>query len=186
MIKFNGRISFMQYMPMKPIKRGFKFFSLCDSESRYCMRLRIYSGSEARFVSGEGFTYNMVMELLNNYLYRSHILYTDNYYTSIKLAIALRSMDTHLVGTIRKTSKSFPKLDTVSLGVGDNIKLVNEAGVVVCRFVDKRDVYTLSTVTDGSDVDVPMTRLLVYINHIQSTILYKIHLFQYPNYLFTI
>ena len=88
---------------MKPIKCGFKYFSLCDSLSGYCMRLRIYSGSEARFVCCEGFTYNMVMELLNNYLHRSHILYTDNYYTSIKLAIALRSKDTHLVGTIRKT-----------------------------------------------------------------------------------
>ena len=30
------------------------------------------------------------------------------------------------------------------MGVGENVKLVNEEGVVVCRFVDKRDVYTKS------------------------------------------
>ena len=105
MIKYNGRISFKKYMPMKPIKRGFKFFSICDSITGYCLKLRIYSGREDRYVSGEGFTFNIFMDLLANYLYKHHIIYTDNYYTSIKLAKALLSKDTDLVGTIKKTSK---------------------------------------------------------------------------------
>ena len=158
MMKFNGRISFKQYMPLKPIKRGFKFFSLCEATSGYCLKLKIYAGREERFVSGEGFTFNIVMELLDSYLYKKHIIYTDNYYTSLKLAKMLLSKDTNLVGTIRKTSKSFPKLEDVYLGIGENIKLVDGNGIVVCRYIDKRDVYSLSTITDGRDIDSPMTR----------------------------
>ena len=158
MIKFKGRISYIQYLPNKPTKRGFKFFALCDAPSGYCLKLRIYSGRDDRYSSGEGFTFNIIMDLLANYLNINTILYTDNYYTSIKLAKALLSKSTHLVGTIRKTSKSFPNLADVSLESGGNFKLVNEDGIVVCRYVDKRDVYVLSTITDGSDIDVPMTR----------------------------
>ena len=98
------------------------------------------------------------MELLDSYLYKKHIVYTDNYYTSLKLAKMLLSKYTNLVGTIRKTSKSFSKLDDVYLGIDENIKLVDENGIVVCRYIDKRDIYSLSTITDGNEIDSPMTR----------------------------
>ena len=65
---------------------------------------------------------------------------------------------TDLVGSIRRTSIGFPHIDTVRLGQGDNFKLTNTDGIVVCRYVDKRDVYSLSTVTTGNYVDVPKAR----------------------------
>ena len=59
---------------------------------------------------------------------------------------------------IDRNSRGFPHIDSVRLGQGDNFKLANADGIVVCRNVDKRDVYSLSTVTAGNYVDVPKTR----------------------------
>ena len=91
MIAFKGRLSFVQYMPAKPIKFGIKFFSLNDSTSAYCLEIQVYTGKDIRFSTGEGFVYNIVTFLFNSYLFDNHILYTDNMYTSVKLAHYLRS-----------------------------------------------------------------------------------------------
>ena len=117
MIKYRGRLSFLQYLPAKPTKYGVNFFSLCDSVSGYCCRL---VGSEDRFTIGEGFVFNVVTHLLNHYLLRDYVLFTDNFYTSIKLAKHLRRYNTHLVGTVRTNSIGFPNQ---WLAPGDNIKL---------------------------------------------------------------
>ena len=46
-------------------------------------------------------------ELLSDYLYKYHIVYTDNYFTSLKLARYLLSTGTDLVETIRKRPEDF-------------------------------------------------------------------------------
>lgn len=43
MILFKGRSSLKQYMPMKPIKRGYKVWCRCDSQSGYLFEFQIYS-----------------------------------------------------------------------------------------------------------------------------------------------
>ena len=42
-IKFQGRSSIKQYMPMKPIKRGIKVWVLVNSTNGYFSRLEIYT-----------------------------------------------------------------------------------------------------------------------------------------------
>ena len=159
MIAFKGRLSFVQYMPAKPIKFGITFFSLNDSTSAYCLEIQVYTGKDIRFSTGEGFVYNIVTFLFNSYLFDNHILYTDNMYTSVKLAHYLRSNSSHLVGTIRKNSRGLPKLKEQRLSrVGDSIKLIDSQGVVVCKWKDKREVYCLSTITDGTDAEVPVSK----------------------------
>lgn len=44
MIAFKGRSGMKQYMPMKPIKRGFKVWALADSASGYLINFEIYTG----------------------------------------------------------------------------------------------------------------------------------------------
>ncbi|XP_035215744.1 piggyBac transposable element-derived protein 4-like [Stegodyphus dumicola] len=46
MIAFKGRTSLKQYMPMKPIKRGYKMWCLADSKSGYIQKFEIYCGKE--------------------------------------------------------------------------------------------------------------------------------------------
>ena len=67
MIAFKGRLSFRQYIPSKPIRYGIKFYAACDSVTGFCLRVVVYSGREVRFVSGEGFTFNVVCYLLIRY-----------------------------------------------------------------------------------------------------------------------
>lgn len=44
MVKFKGRSSMKQYMPKKPIKRGYKVWARCDSETGYLYQFNIYTG----------------------------------------------------------------------------------------------------------------------------------------------
>ena len=42
MIKFKGRSSIKQYLPLKPIKRGYKVWCLCDPITGYLFNYQIY------------------------------------------------------------------------------------------------------------------------------------------------
>ena len=44
MIKFQGRSSLKQYMPVKPIERGIKMWVLGDSSNGYFSRFEVYTG----------------------------------------------------------------------------------------------------------------------------------------------
>ena len=54
MIKFQGRSSLKQYMPMKPIKGGIKVWVLGDSKNGYFSRLEIYTGKKDHTEHGLG------------------------------------------------------------------------------------------------------------------------------------
>lgn len=47
MVKFKGRIGFLQYMPMKPCKRGIKIWCRCDSPNGYLCQSETYIGKES-------------------------------------------------------------------------------------------------------------------------------------------
>lgn len=36
MVKFKGRHESVQYMPLKPVRFGFKIFALCEAKTGYC------------------------------------------------------------------------------------------------------------------------------------------------------
>ena len=45
------RSSMKQYMPKKPIKRGFKIFCLCDANGSYLQQFQIYTGTHYKIKS---------------------------------------------------------------------------------------------------------------------------------------
>ena len=45
MVAFKGRSSIKQYMPMKPVKRGYKIWCLCDSHNGYLWNFEVYTGA---------------------------------------------------------------------------------------------------------------------------------------------
>jgi len=49
MVAYKGRSTIKQYMPMKPIKRGFKIWALADSYSDFLMNLDIYTGKKIKW-----------------------------------------------------------------------------------------------------------------------------------------
>ena len=50
-----------------------------------------------------------VLSLVDEYLNEGRILAVDNYYTNAAIATKLLHKKTHLIGTLRKNSKSIPK-----------------------------------------------------------------------------
>jgi hypothetical protein len=68
MIKFKGRCSLKQYLPKKPIKRGFKIWTLADSTNGYVYDFRIYKGKDANRTTSQLLIY------FNTYIKKEFIL----------------------------------------------------------------------------------------------------------------
>ena len=107
MVKGKGRNPVMQYLSMKPIKRGTKIWCLCDSTTGYLYCFQIYAGKEGE--AGEvGLGGRVIMDLTCEIVNRNHVLFVDNFFTSIPLAQQLENAGIFLCGTIRQNRKGFP------------------------------------------------------------------------------
>jgi len=126
MIRYMGRaVSYVQYMPAKPIKHGIKVFCLCYAFSAVLLSFEVYVGKEdstndnsalavcGRLVDDAGLTTN-----------RGRVLYTDNYYTSVKLVKHMfEQYGWTIVETIVPTDKKSREDDDIPF-----LKLSNGAG----------------------------------------------------------
>ena len=107
MIRYMGRaISYVQYMPAKPIKHGIKVFALCCAVSAVILAFKVYVGKED---DSDGSAAAVCDELCVDAgltHQRGRVLYTDNYYTSVKLAkLMFEKYGWTIVGTISPTDK---------------------------------------------------------------------------------
>lgn len=142
MVPFRGRIIFRQYNKQKRHKYGIKLFKLCTLPG-YTYKISIYSGKQNDNVNTTPI--NVVMALCDDLLNKGHTLYTDNWYTSVGLARELLKNETHLVGTLRKNRKHFPKVASTKLKRGQYVAKESADGITVLKWRDKRDVLVLST-----------------------------------------
>ncbi|XP_063384488.1 piggyBac transposable element-derived protein 3-like [Cydia fagiglandana] len=95
-----------QYLPNKPHKWGYKLFVLC-SLMGYAYRFEVYSGQEKKDrPAGEpdlGKTNNVVLRLARVIpRMRNHIVFFDNFYTSLPLVYHLAKQGIHCVGTVQQ------------------------------------------------------------------------------------
>jgi hypothetical protein len=107
MIKYMGRfVSFVQYMPAKPIKHGIKVYALCCSYTGYLYRFEIYTGKGG---SEDGLPTGVISRLLHGAGATGttgRILYTDNFYTLLRvMKYIYGSFSMLLVGTYALTKK---------------------------------------------------------------------------------
>lgn len=77
MIKFKGRSSLKQYMPKKPVKRGYKVWMLCASNG-YNLKFDIYTGKSEGGVQRE-LGAQVVKKLCQDLRGKQHRLFFDNY-----------------------------------------------------------------------------------------------------------
>ena len=154
MIAFNGRLSWKQYMPKKPVKWGIKLWCLCDANTGYCVAFRVYTGTEVDAPHlNLDLGYRVTMDLMDSHLQRHHHLFADNFFTSVHLANDLLQAGTYLCGTTRATRREFPKtVAHAPLRPGESVKWTDESGVMVCKWKDKRYVYLIATNDAGGDV----------------------------------
>ena len=107
MIKFQGRSSMKQYMPLKPVKRGIKVWVLADSNNGYFCKFRVYTGKgdcDNDKTLGESVVLNLTSELKDKH----HHIYFDNFFTSPNLLLKLHEDGLYACGTARKDRRGFP------------------------------------------------------------------------------
>ena len=106
MIKFQGRSSLKQYMPMKPIKRGIKVWVMADSHTGYFSKFQVYTGKGDSPEKGLG--PRVVKSLTEPLKHKFHHVYFDNFFTSEQLLVDLEKDGIYACGTARKDRRGFP------------------------------------------------------------------------------
>ena len=114
LVLFRGRLSFIQYILSKRHRFGIKFFVICDCKTGYVLHFLIYTGTDVDVAASDphGFSGAVVKKLMDNYFNRNHILYTDNYYTSLALSKFLFENKTGSCGTVGGNRKGWPAFPT--------------------------------------------------------------------------
>jgi hypothetical protein len=83
MIKFRGQSSVKQYMPMKPVKLGFKMWVLACSFTGYCLALSLYEGKDGS--TGQSLGERVVNKLIEGYEGFGYCLFFDNFFLNLPM-----------------------------------------------------------------------------------------------------
>ena len=112
MVGFRGRFSAKQYMPNNPEKWGIKAFTMADSTNGYMLNILVYTGAGTLDQSTTDQALpqpvRIVMHLVEPYLDLGHHIFTDRYYTSIPLVLALEARLTSFTGTCMRNRLDLP------------------------------------------------------------------------------
>ncbi|XP_018578612.1 piggyBac transposable element-derived protein 4-like, partial [Anoplophora glabripennis] len=152
MVLWRGRLFFRQYIKNKKHKYGVKFYELCESNGMV-LRIKIYCG-KSETSTEMGHASDVVFELMEDYLDKGHMLFTDNFYNSVPLTKALTARKTYVCGTLRSNRKGLPKdFITKKLKKGE-VTWCRHESVVLCKWKDKREVVTISNMHKVQSVEV--------------------------------
>ncbi|XP_053994155.1 piggyBac transposable element-derived protein 4-like [Hylaeus volcanicus] len=148
-----------QYIPNK---KHHKFWMLCESIFKYCLRFFCYKRAKTTddrdLVQKYGLGFTVVQKLfsIGNYLHKGYHLFTDNFYTSLHLAKALLKQNTYLIGTIRRNRKEIPPEAKKAI-VGEAKYMAHE-NILMCSFGDKQSkpnpVILISSNSDTNSVTI--------------------------------
>ncbi|KAF2888531.1 hypothetical protein ILUMI_17642 [Ignelater luminosus] len=87
-----------------------------------------------------------LLNLRKDYLESGRILITGNFYTNIPLAHELLRRKTHSLGIIKRPGKGISKeIVTTKLSKGQVTCKEDEKGLMIAKWIDKKDVLILST-----------------------------------------
>ena len=111
LVLFKGRSSFRQFIKTKRARFGIKIYQLCTSSGVLLDFLVYHGNSSAELTQIPDFsiTEKIPVTLMQPYVNNGHILFTDNFYTTPRLAQYLLQNGTALVGTVRPNRKNFSK-----------------------------------------------------------------------------
>ena len=146
MISHRGRLSFCQYNPGKAHKYGIKLFKLAEMTG-YVWNISIYCGKgKENVTAGLDHLGSIVVTLAEPLLNEGRLLVADNWYSSIPLANYLREKNTEYCDTMRSNRKGIPRVvKDGNLNKGDIKAAVNNNGIGVMNYKDKKNVYMIST-----------------------------------------
>lgn len=158
LLLYKGRLSWIQYLPLKRARFGIKTFMLCESHSGYVWSIIIYVG-KGTDISEENkecsFSTQVVLALSKPLLNKGYCLTMDNYYNSPELGEILLKSKTDFFGTLRPNRKDLPKeLKTEKLKKGD-LLAYQRGKMMIMRWRDKKYVHFISSIHNPEIVKVP-------------------------------
>jgi len=89
MIAFTGRTTMKQYMPLKPIKRGFKVWVLACSFTGYIYSFDIYTGKAPGGEITLGLDEKVVLLLTRALVGLGYCIFFDNFFSSLPLMLKM-------------------------------------------------------------------------------------------------
>jgi hypothetical protein len=100
-----------QYMPMKPVKRGYKVWCLADSRIGFVSQFDIYSGrSDTQGNSSFSLGGRVEPSLCDTYIHSHRHIAFDNFFTSYQLLKTLNQKGLYAMGTVRRSRKGLPDI----------------------------------------------------------------------------
>lgn len=154
MIRFKGRSSLKQYMPQKPIKRGYKVW-IRANDNAYISEFDIYTGKIGTVIEkrlGERVVKSLTRELEG----KNHEVYFDNYFSSVPLMKYLKDHGVHACGTVRKGRVGFPTDFENEKGMqrGEFQFRCSEEGLLALMWKDRKGILFLSNFHNVDDVTI--------------------------------
>ena len=140
-----------QYVPLKPIKRGFKVWVVADGSNGYFLDLQVYVGKEGEAVE-HGLGERVVLDLTQQFWSRNHHVFCDNYFTSPHLFWELLEHGVYACGTVRQDRRDFPgALRGIHLARG-TAAFRQSSSLTAVVWQDKRPVSVLSTLPSPDEM----------------------------------
>jgi hypothetical protein len=166
MIKFNGRLSFKQYIMNKPVKWGIKAFLICNSYNGYCYNIKLFYGKKTTPISEKiSKSENIVLDFVNSGIhdFSGSIIYIDNYYMGPNLLYELSKNNIGCLGTAKKNRILAASKDDLpsKLKKGDSKYFTNipDKSLLLCIWQDRGTVRLLSNIHQPAIKIVKETKL---------------------------
>ena len=146
MIKFKGRSSLRQYMPLKPTKRGYKVWVRAHSKSGYVYQFDIYTGKDNSGAGGVGLGDRVVKFLTETLNYTNTHVTFDNFFSSVALLDYLFGKNIFATCTVRSSCCNLPVIASVqdAMARGES-KWCTRNGVGYVKWKDTKIVHVMST-----------------------------------------
>ena len=108
MVPFKGRSSLKQYMPQKPVKRGFKVWCRADAHNVYISQIQVYAGKASDGTVEKNLGKRIVEDLTVPLTNKGYFIFFDNFFSSVSLAESLLSKNLFCIGTAKTDRINWP------------------------------------------------------------------------------
>lgn len=170
LLLYKGRIFMKRYIPSKRSRYGLLTYCLCETSTGYTWNFMLASSAAENQsvmeglegVAGQSFSEKVVVYLLSSLVNKGYHLFTDNFFTSERLAKYLIARRTLLTGTLRPNRGAPAQLKNHHVPVKSHAFCRNNELMVV-KMVDKKSsglktVYIMDTSSVAANVDITRTQ----------------------------
>ena len=153
MVPFKGRSTIKQFMPQKPIKRGFKVWCRADACNGFINQIEVYTGKNPDGPRETELGKKVVHALTAPLGGKGYFVFFDNFFSSVGLAKSLLEKKLYCIGTARTNRALWPAAISKTKELNKTMKrgdvAMAQSGSVNCIvWKDNKCVAMINTITD--------------------------------------